>query len=499
MPQPPLLAMQNIGKSYGLTPVLRGVDFQIMRGESIALIGENGAGKSTFFRIVTGVTTADTGTLFFEGQATQFTSPRDALSRGIAFIPQELACVPDMHIADNILLNQWQATCGFISRSGTLDAARAQCQRHGLDLGDLTRRMGDLKLADRQIVEIVKALSRRAKLIVLDEPTAALSEAESKALFHILGKLNQEGVTILYISHRMDEVFNFSHKVAVLRNGRLVALRASAKTDAQELIADMLGHASTQPVPRRMRTPKADPVLDIVAWSLQGSQRLCDVSFSVARGEIVGIYGLRGSGTDMIAEGLGGLQPGIRGALMRQGRTIPVFANPVDAHKAGVAYVPAERKRNGLILSMTIRSNLTSMIIASMTKWGLIRFGHERDTARKAIEDFAVKCTGIEQHVAELSGGNQQKVLLASRMLTHMDVLVLHEPTRGVDIGARLQIHKFLMQSVSGSVILVTADLAEAVALSDRLLILRDGVLVGELAGAQKTQAAAIALAAKRE
>jgi len=500
--QPPLLSLRNIGKRYGPTPVLQGIDFQIARGESIALIGENGAGKSTFFRIVTGVIAADAGEIRFEGRAAKFASPRDALARGIAFIPQELACVPDLSVADNILLNQWPTIWGLTTRAAAIRAAQAECRRYGLDLGDLNRRMGDLKLADRQIVEIVKALSRRAKLIVLDEPTAALSEAESKTLFTILDNLNQESVAVLYISHRMDEVFQFSHQVAVLRNGRLAALRVSAQTNAQELIADMLGQTPRQQIASHADTRTADaqrhadPALALEAWSLPNS--LHDISFSVAQGEVVGLYGLRGSGVDVVAEGLGGLRPEIHGAIARAGQTVPVFANPIRARRAGVAYLPAERKRNGLILSMPIRSNLTSMVRRAITKLGMIQTARERSVARRAVADFAVKCTSIEQNIAQLSGGNQQKVLLASRMLTQANILVLHEPTRGVDIGARAQIHQFLAHSAQSgcAILLATSDLAEAVTLSHRLLILRDGRLVGELTGARKTQAAAIALAA---
>jgi ABC-type sugar transport system ATPase subunit len=498
-----LLSMKDVGKRYGPVQVLQGVDFEISTGESIALIGENGAGKSTFSRIVTGVAPPDEGEVRFEGQAIRLTSPRDALSRGIAFIPQELAYVPEMSVADNILLNQWRSTLGFTSKTSTLRAAEAECRRYGLDIRDLGRRICDLKLADRQIVEIVKALSRRAKLIVLDEPTASLSEAESKALFSILGKLNKEGVAILYVSHRMDEVFDFSHKVAVLRNGRMVAVREPAHTNQQELIADMLGQASDQLAEREQVnfSRKPDTEYRLTGWTLQGNPGITDIGFGVAPGEIVGLYGLRGSGTDLIAEGLGGLRPEISGTLSIKGRSLPVFANPIAARNAGIAYVPAERKRNGLILSMPIRSNMTTMISSAMTRFGVVQAKKERAIARKAVKDFAVKCTGIEQNIGELSGGNQQKILLASRMVTKPDLLVLHEPTRGVDVGARLQIHQFLIDyAQSGcAVALITSDLEEAVGISDRLLVLRDGKLAGEIAGEQKTQAAAIALAAKQE
>jgi ABC-type sugar transport system ATPase subunit len=501
--QDALLSMTDVCKRYGSVKVLEGVNFRIDRGESIALIGENGAGKSTFSKLVTGVATNDDGEIRFEGAPVRFNSPREALAKGIAFIPQELAYVPEMSVADNITLNQWASCLGFTSNARTLKAARDACRRYGIDLGDLSRRIGDLKLADRQIVEIVKALSRNAKLIILDEPTASLSEAESKALFEILGKLNREGVAIIYISHRMDEVFDFSHKVAVLRNGKLVAVRRPAETSHQELIADMLGQAAEQLNHRAASASpgEGDGDFRVLDWSLHGNPGLSNVSFSIGRGEIVGLYGLRGSGADSIAEGLGGLRPGIAGAIAINGRERALFANPLEARRAAVAYLPAERKRNGLVLSMPISSNTTSMILKANSRFGFLIFRRERRIAAKAVKDFGVKCRDIEQPVGELSGGNQQKILLASRMATEPELLVLHEPTRGVDVGARLQIHQFLVESADAgcAIAVITSDLEEAVTVCDRLLIVRGGAIVGELKGIDKTQAAAIALAAKQE
>lgn len=498
-----LLSMQEVGKRYGSVRVLQSVNFEISKGESIALIGENGAGKSTFSRLVTGVAAPDEGEIRFEGKPVHFQAPRDALSHGIAFIPQELAFVPDMSVADNILLNQWHGRWGFTSRAATLKRATQECRRYGIDLGDLSRRMGDLKLADRQIVEIVKALSRRAKLIVLDEPTASLSEAESKALFKVLAQLTAEGVGIIYISHRMDEVFDFSDKVAVLRNGRMIAVRRPAETSHQQLIADMLGQESG-PLERRQDEAQGvnvSPVVALKNWQSTANPALRDVSFSIGKGEIVGVYGLRGSGVDSIAEGLGGLRPDISGKVVIEGQERAIFRNPLAAKSAGISYLPAERKRNGLVLSQTIRSNSTLMILDAIGQFGFLKARRERQIATQAVDDFGVRCVGIDQNIGELSGGNQQKILLASRLAMKPALLVLHEPTRGVDVGARLQIHQCLVEVASKgcAIALFTSDLEEAVAVSDRLMIVRDGAIVGELRGDQKTQSAAIALAAKQE
>lgn len=499
----PLLSMREVGKRYGSVRVLQGVNFEISKGESVALIGENGAGKSTFSRLVTGVATPDEGEIHFEGRSVNFQSPREALAHGIAFIPQELAFVPDMTVADNILLNQWHGRWGFTSRTATLKRAAEECRRYGIELGDLARRMGDLKLADRQIVEIVKALSRRAKLIVLDEPTASLSEAESKALFNVLAQLTAEGVGIVYISHRMDEVFDFSDKVAVLRNGRMIAVRRPAETSHRQLIADMLGQEPEVLERQEAAAPRegAASVVTLRNWRSAGNPALHDVSLSVGKGEIVGVYGLRGSGVDSIAEGLGGLRPDISGAIVIDGQERPIFRNPLAAKAARVSYLPAERKRNGLVLSQTIRSNASLMILDRIVRLGFLKPRLERDIAAEAVRQFAVRCIGIDQNIGELSGGNQQKILLASRLAMEPALLVLHEPTRGVDVGARLQIHQFLVEVASKgcAIALFTSDLEEAVAVSDRLLIVRDGAIVGELSGDRKTQSAAIALAAKQE
>ncbi|ALN75055.1 sugar ABC transporter ATP-binding protein [Aureimonas sp. AU20] len=498
----PLLQLRGIAKSYGAHRVLSGVDLQLDRGESIALIGENGAGKSTFSRILTGVAQPDEGEILLDGERVSFSAPRAALAKGIAFIPQELAYLPDMSVAENILLNQWPARAGMTRRAASIRRAEEECRRYGIDLGDLSRRMGDLKLADRQIAEIAKALTRRARLIVLDEPTAALSEAESRALFAILGRLNAEGVGIIYISHRMDEVFGFSHRVAVLRNGSVVAVRRPSETTPGELIADMLGQAAGEAVHRGgADAARGEPVLRLADWRHGGTVALHGVSLEIGHQEIVGLYGLRGSGTDLLAEGLGGLRPEMSGELVLNGIARPPFRSPLEARRAGVAYLPAERKRNGLVLGHAIRNNLSAMVLKRLSRFGFLRQRAERRAAGDVAKRFDVRCRSIEQPVGELSGGNQQKVLLASRMAADPDVLVLHEPTRGVDVGARVQIHHFLSENASRgcATLLVTSDLEEAVAISDRLLVMREGRIVGTLTGAGKTQGAAVALAAGQD
>jgi len=496
--QAALLETRHISKSYGSNRVLFNVDFRLDAGQSVAVIGENGAGKSTFAKILTGVIRPDAGTVALNGNTVSFTSPRDALQQGIAFIPQELAYVPHLTVAENILLGRWPSWRGFTTRSAAIRRAREECAQFSITM-DVRRPMASLKLADRQIVEIIKALARRARLIVLDEPTASLSDQESRVLFDILGRLTRDGVGVIYISHRMDEVYRFSDRVDVFRNGQLVASVPPSRTTPAQLIGYMLG-GEREDLERQARPDEVTvPALaELRHWTREGLPALNDVTVRVGEREVVGVYGLRGSGTELIAEGLAGLHPEIGGELVLAGYRGRPFATPVAARRAGVGYVPAERKRDGLVLPLSIEANLSLMILDKLSRFGTIRRRLERSHARELTERFDVRYRRLGQRIAQLSGGNQQKVLLASRVAMSPRLLVLQEPTRGVDVGARVEIHKFLgtIAERGCGVLLVTSDLEEAVGVSDRLLVMREGRVVGELRGPTLTQANAIALAA---
>lgn len=497
MPKSLLLETVGVSKSYGPNPVLTGVDFRLAIGESVAIIGENGAGKSTFAKVLAGVIRPDAGSIRFRGELVSFHSPRDALREGIAFIPQELAYVPHLTVAENILLGRWPSWHGLTSTTASLRRARQECRRYEIAL-DAGRTMASLKLADRQIVEIIKALTRNARLIVLDEPTASLSEQESRALFQVLGRLTDEGVGIVYISHRMDEVYDFSDRVVVFRNGELVASVAPTATTPAQLIAYMLGQEKDEFVQPSPEIRRGRPVAELGAWTRQGQPSLAGVSMSVNSGEIVGLYGLRGSGAELIAEGLSGLRPDIRGSLRLDGKAQPIVSTPLAARRANIAYVPPERKREGLVLLLPIKANLVLLILRRLTRWGVVMRRREQAIASDLARMFDVRYRRLNQKVGQLSGGNQQKVLLASRMAVQPRLLVLQEPTRGVDVGARVEIHRFLADIARQgcAVLLVTSDVEEAVVLSHRLIVMRDGSITGELAGSARTQANAVALAA---
>ncbi|MGY2986146.1 ribose transport system ATP-binding protein [Bradyrhizobium sp. USDA 4508] len=498
--QSDLLRLRNIGKTFGVTRVLQHVDLDLARGETVALLGENGAGKSTLSKIISGVIRPDNnGEMALEGRPVVFQAPRDALAHGVALIPQELAYVPHLSVADNVMLNRWEGKCGIVTRRSTRRAAEEAAAYIGVDLGDLSRPMARLTLAERQIVEIVKVLARRARIIVLDEPTAALSGEESRRLFGIVARLNRDGVGVIYVSHRMDEVYEFSQRVVVLRNGRKVADLVTARTSKSELIRHMLGrdqHSKQTMIAPMSRSNRA--ALVVSKWSRSGIPSLSDVSFSVAANEIVCLYGLRGSGAELVAQGLGGTRNDISGTFSLFGRGGPIPATPIKARGLGIGYVPAERKREGLVLRRSIRENLALLVLSHMSRFGVIRAGFERRWAAEIGQRFDVRYHKLEQPLGQLSGGNQQKILLASRMAMAPAFLVLQEPSRGVDVGARAQIHSFLcdIARTKCPMVVVTSDIEEAVELSDRLIVIRDGRIVGELSGAAKTQSAAAALAA---
>jgi ribose transport system ATP-binding protein len=498
MQAPRLVEVTGLSKSYGANRVLAAIDFHLNAGESVAVIGENGAGKSTFAKILTGVIRPDAGAIRLQGERVGLHSPRDALRQGIALIPQELAYVPHLTVAENIVLGNWPSWRGLTWPRAWLRRAAENCRRFNIAL-DVGRTMATLKLAERQIVEIVKALSRKARLIVLDEPTASLSEQESRTLFAILGRLTAEGVGIIYISHRMDEVYRFSDRVVVFRNGELVASVVTSQTTPAQLIGFMLGQQKESFAHAAEEAHFAgQSAVDVRDWTRQGMPSLAGVSFSLGVGEIVGLYGLRGSGAELVAEGLAGLRPDIAGALALAGRSRALFPTPLAAKRANVAYVPAERKRDGLVLMLPIRANLVMLIVSLLARWGFIRRRLEQTRAADLAAKFDVRCASLNQTVRLLSGGNQQKVLLASRMAAEPRLLILQEPTRGVDVGARVEIHRFLagIADRGCAVLLVTADVEEAVAVSHRLLVMREGRIAGELKGPRKTQAQAIALAA---
>ncbi len=493
-----VLRATHLAKSYGGHLVLKHIDFSIGEGEIVAVIGENGAGKSTFAKIVTGAVRADDGELRLRGRPVDFQSPRDALRVGISYIPQELAYLSNRSVADNILMGRWPHRAGLTSDAAIIATASAAANRFGIEL-HVNWRMADLTLAERQLVEIVKALIRSSQVLVLDEPTASLTSGESRKLFAILRDLVKSGLSVIFISHRMDEVFDVSDRVVVLRNGDVVGNIPIADATRPKLISLMLGAAAEELAERRDDRALTQPALQLMNWSWTGEPPINDFNLTVNRGEIVTLFGLRGSGGEAIAEGLAGRNRKFSGKVIVEGREFPVFRTINDSSRAGIGYLPAERKRDGLVMPLSAQANLSLLVLKSMTRFGWLQPATEHRMAAQMRDTLQIRLRSLAQPVATLSGGNQQKVVLGSRLLARPRVLVLQEPTRGVDVGARYEIHQYLRSIADdGTAILwVTTDVEEAVLVADRLAVLREGAIVAQLTGKEKTQGQAVALAAR--
>jgi ribose transport system ATP-binding protein len=487
----------NLSKRYGAHLALQGVDFTIARGEIVAVVGENGAGKSTLSKILGGAIRPDSGQLELDGVELHLASPRDALHAGISYIPQELAYLPNLTVAENLLVGQWPSQSGFTNRLTVRRRAAELAERFGIAL-DVNLPIVTLGLAERQLVEILKALARDTKILILDEPTASLTAEESANLFRVLRNLASTGVGIIFISHRLDEIFEIADRLLVLRNGAVVADLDPGATSPRQLIDHMLGIEIAQA--ERVVTdpaPRGPVVLELDGWSRPGLPNISGLALSLHEGEILGLFGPRGSGAEIVADGLGGRIGDFRGSIAVRGTRRGTFSTPRDSRSAGIGFVPPERKRDGLNLEASIASNLSMLVLPSVSRWGFLNRLAERRMAQKWRETLQIRCRSVTQSVGALSGGNQQKVLLGSRLVAQPSFLVLNEPTRGVDVGTRAQIHQYIKQEARGgtSVLWVTSDIEEAVLISDRLLVMRDGSIVGELTGSARTQANALALA----
>jgi ribose transport system ATP-binding protein len=487
----------NLSKRYGAQLALRGVDFSVGRGEIVAVVGENGAGKSTLSKILGGAIRPDSGELRLDGEVLHLNSPREALGAGISYIPQELAYLPNLTVADNLLVGQWPSHSGFTNRMIVRRKAAEVANRFGIDL-DVRLPIAALGLAERQLVEILKALARETKILILDEPTASLTSEEAANLFRVLRNLAAAGVGIIFISHRLDEIFDIADRLLVLRNGEVVADLDPTQTTPRQLIEHMLGADVAQAERVLTAVPVHGPVvLEVANWSRPGLPDISGLDLALHEGEILGLFGPRGSGADLVADGLGGRVGNFRGEIAIRGARRRAFSTPRESRSAGIGFVPPERKRDGLNLEASIAANLSMLVLPTVSRWGFVNRLAERRQAQLWRETLQIRCRSVAQAVGALSGGNQQKVLLGSRLVAQPNFLVLNEPTRGVDVGTRAQIHHYLKEEAKRgtSVLWVTSDIEEAVLVSDRLLVMRDGKIVGELSGPAMTQANALELA----
>ena len=486
-PRPPVLAVDGLSKSFPGVKALQDVRFDVRPGEVHALLGENGAGKSTLIKIVSGVYRPDAGTIRIDGREVQFGGPQEAQAAGIATVFQELLLFPELTVAENIFLGHAPRT-----RFGGIDwrAMRARAAEIlaslEIDELDVEAPVSSLSVANRQRVEIAKALSLKARVLILDEPTAALPEADVLRLFAIVRNLRARGVGVVYISHRMAEIFTLADRVTVLRDGQYVATRPVAATSEGELITMMVGRTIDHLFPKLATKPGA-PVLEV--RDLVSPPVVRGVSLTVHAGEIVGLAGLIGSGRSELAQTVFGMTPATSGEIRIDGKPVRI-ASAAEAKRHGIAYVPEDRGSQGVIRPMTLRENVSLAVLRRVARHGFIDHGEEEALATDAIARFAIRARGPEQILGKLSGGNQQKVVLGKWLATRPRLLIMDEPTRGIDVGAKAEIHKLMSELAAQglAVLMISSELPEVLGMSDRILVMREGRIAAEFTRAEADQ-----------
>ena len=494
--QPPLLELHGIAKRFGASRALAGVHFSLQRGEIHALCGENGAGKSTLMKIIDGIHAPDEGDIRLNGERVVIDGPAHAMRLGIGLVHQEIALCGDATVAENIFMPEiatrpraWMDFASLNTRAAQALARLGQQIDPGL-------RVDDLGISSQQLVEIAKALTLDCKVLILDEPTAALTEVESAALFRVLHDLKAQGIGIIYISHRMAEIFQHCDRVTVLRDGRDVLCAPLSGLTPDALVRSMVGRdLGCYYPPKQAAGEDATPLLEVDGIA----DGLCvhGVSFTLKRGEILGISGLMGAGRSELAETLCGLRRARRGEVRLRGKPLRIRRYG-DALRHGIAYLSEDRKAAGLFLELPIEQNISSMALARISsRFGLLRRRAERRLATELGARLKLKSNGVAIDAASLSGGNQQKVAIAKLLATHPAVLLMDEPTRGVDVGAKSEIHHILrdLASQGVGVIVISSELPEIIGLCDRALVIRDGRLAGELAASEMTEERLLRLA----
>jgi ribose transport system ATP-binding protein len=479
----PLLEMRGIVKSYPGVQALRGVDLTLGRGEVLALIGENGAGKSTLMKVLGGATAADSGTISLSGRDVHFRSPHDSRTAGVSIIYQEFNLVPALTASENIFLGQEPVRGGFIRRRVERRRSRELFGRLGIDI-DFDTPCGRLTTAQQQLVEIAKALALESRLIVMDEPTAALTARETERLFAIIRDLKSHGIGVIYITHRLDEVFAITDRVTVLRDGKNVGARSIGDITRQQMVEMMVGRELTGEFPQR--TPAiGEPLLEVAGLSRGNAVR--DVSFHVRRGEILAITGLVGAGRTEMVRLIFGADRRDAGEIHLAGKRLNIHS-PADAIDAGIGLLTEDRKHQGLSLIHSVRENFGLPSLVRLSQLGFVRQRQERGEFAEAIRSLKIRVADQEQRAGNLSGGNQQKIVLAKWLARNCQLLIFDEPTRGIDVGARYEIYQLLGEFAAQgkAIVMISSDLPEALGMADRILVMRGGRITGEIPDARR-------------
>jgi rhamnose transport system ATP-binding protein len=495
-PTPMLLRAAHLSKAFAGVHALQGVSFDLRPGEVHALIGENGAGKSTLTRIISGALQADEGTLEVHGRMVEKNDPLLSRSLGIAVIHQQLALFPDLTVAENIALGLeptgWWRRVRWGARRRL---ARDLLERVGaaIDPDTIARH---LTMPEQQLVEIARALGANARVLILDEPTASLSEREVEQLFRMIRDLRAQGVGMIYISHRLEELFQVADRVTVLRDGRTVATHSIAEVDRTELIRLMVGRESNAVFPAgRFAKSQTDVVLEVRGVGCREAN-VKDVSLSVRAGEILGLAGLVGAGRTELARILFGLTPADTGEIHVRGKRV-VIASPARAVELGIAYVPEDRRRHGVLLEMAVAPNISLAILKKIATLGWINSTRERSIAASFVERLGIKTASLRSMVGDLSGGNQQKVALARWLATGPAVLILDEPTQGVDVGAKAEIHRLMRELADRglAIVMISSELPEVLGMSDRIAVMHGGKIMDIVDRTEATQEKLLSLA----
>lgn len=498
-----ILDMKGVSKSFGAVRALRRVDLDLRRGEVLALLGENGAGKSTLMNVLSGGFHSYEGQIFIEGRPVQIHSPTAAHQYGIVKIHQELQLIPELTVAENIFLGRESRT-----RTGVIHYAWMNREaRTYMDILDLkvepNVQVKKLKVGEQQLVEIAKALSLNAKLVIMDEPTTALSTNETARLFEVVRKLAQEGVSIIYITHRMEEIFKISDRIIVLRDGANAGQVDTSNTDHDELVRMMVGRTFQELFPNRQYTEEK-PLLNVQGLSLRsdkGRRKLNDLSFTLHAGEILGISGLLGSGRSELLECIFGMHFGSTSGMFQVEGLPAVIKHPQDAIDNGIAFVTEDRKAQGLVLGRSIGENMSLPILKKLSRYWIMETGRERNLWQEQMTALDVKAFGPSMAVGHLSGGNQQKVVMAKWLLTHPKILLLDEPTRGIDVNAKAEIYQLIQRLAKEGmgILLVSSDMPEILGLCDRILTMCEGTITAEFRREEASEEKLLKAATRRE
>jgi ABC-type sugar transport system ATPase subunit len=480
------VAFREVTKKFPGVTALDQVTFEIAAGSCHALCGENGAGKSTLGKLVAGIYQPDEGRLELDGRAVTFGGPTDALAAGVAMVHQELAFCENLSVAENLCLGALPTRRGFLSRAAM--RRRAETMLAEIDVAlDVERAVGDLTIGQQQMLQIASALGQGARLIVFDEPTSSLSQHEADRLYTLIARLRARGVTSIYVSHRLEEIFRLCDSITVLRDGRQVATRPIGGLDRSALVEMMIGRRLDEYFPAHVKAEAGDEMLRVERLSSPAG--FTDVSFTLRAGEVLGFAGLVGAGRSEVARAVFGLDPGARGTIAVRGRPVRIDSAG-RAIQVGIGLVPEDRKRQGLVLSMNVLDNATLSILPLLARLGFLTPRHEQRAARPYFDRLRVKTPRLDTPAAALSGGNQQKIVLTKWLAARCPILILDEPTRGVDVGAKAEIHALIDELAAGgnAIILISSEMPEILNLSTRILVFRTGRTVGEVARAAATQ-----------